>query len=109
METDEPPNQSGPKHSTDTLMPEPVEHSSEVRNLALHSGGRRLVSAGGGRAARIWDVATGERISTFRDHQDGVVNVSWSPDGRMLLSLGVDGQVRVWDATRGYDKEEDRD
>ena len=48
-------------------------------------------------AIRLWDVATGEKISTFRGHCSDVQELAFSPDGTLLASGGYDGIILLWD------------
>src|SRR4029077_5681383 len=50
---------------------------------------------------KLWDVATGRMIQTFRrDDRNAVWKVAFSPDGRRLLS-GSYKTFQLWDATTG--------
>src|SRR5690606_28192634 len=45
--------------------------------------------------ARIFDPATGEMISAFREHDSPVFAVAFLGDGRQAASAGRDGRVRL--------------
>jgi WD40 repeat protein len=50
---------------------------------------------------RLWEMATGKRLTTLCGHK-GVVNaVAYSPDGRQLVSGSEDGTVCLWDLAAG--------
>ena len=46
---------------------------------------------------RLWDVASGENIATFRGHPTDVQCLTFSPDGKILASGGYDGTILLWD------------
>ena len=48
-------------------------------------------------AIRLWDVATGENIATFRGHPTDVQCLAFSPDGALLASGGYDDTLLLWE------------
>ncbi len=48
-------------------------------------------------AIRLWEVATGENIVTFRGHPTDVQCLAFSPDGTLLASGSYDGTILLWD------------
>src|SRR5579871_1304298 len=59
-------------------------HLFGVDKLAFSADCKRLISAGGGSAMDIWDVATGGEVAPFQEHESYVRAVGFSPDGRSL-------------------------
>ncbi len=78
--------------------------SSETRTLPAHTGalhrvsfspdGSRLATCGADQTIKLWAVATGEMVRSFRGQAGDVV---FSPDGNLLASIG-DNAVMLWDA-----------
>ena len=69
-------------------------HTKSIGALAFSTDGKTLVS-GSGNEIRLWDVNTGNSISSL----DAVKNVAalvLSPDDKTLASGTEDGQVQVW-------------
>ena len=69
-------------------------HTKPIGALAFSTDSKTLVS-GSGNEIRLWDVSTGNPISSL----DAVKNVAalvLSPDGKTLASGTEDGQVQVW-------------
>ncbi|HEX7880605.1 MAG TPA: hypothetical protein VF720_14415, partial [Candidatus Eisenbacteria bacterium] len=52
-------------------------------------------------SAIVWNVATGQPVSTFSEHRGTVGALAFHPDSRSILSAGSEGRVMVWDAITG--------
>ena len=48
-------------------------------------------------AIRLWDVATGEEITTFWGHPTDVQSLAFSPDNTLLASGSHDCTILLWD------------
>jgi WD40 repeat protein/tRNA A-37 threonylcarbamoyl transferase component Bud32 len=67
---------------------------------ALSGEGRRALTGGDDRTARLWDTKTGRLVATLR-HRGPITTVAFSPDSKLALSGSVDGTARLWDASSG--------
>ena len=76
-------------------------HLGAVSSLALSPDGRRLVTGGEDRVARIWDTATGGELLTLAGHLGSVNCARFSTDGSRVVTAGADQSARIWDATSG--------
>jgi WD40 repeat protein len=65
--------------------------------------GDQVLSAGADGYLRLWDVATGKELRSFRGHRGEVSGAAFSPDGGRALSGGYDGTVRLWDLASGQE------
>ncbi|GAA2154817.1 hypothetical protein GCM10009760_54100 [Kitasatospora kazusensis] len=94
---------SGPGSATDPTKPVAhlSGHTAEIECLAFGPDGRTLASGSWDKTVRVWDVATGTTITTYRGHTDQVMAVAYSPDGRTLYSGGFDKTLRCWDLHTG--------
>ncbi len=50
-------------------------------------------------AIRLWDVASGENITTLWGHPTDIQSLTFSPDGTLLASGSFDGTIMLWDMT----------
>lgn len=64
--------------------------------VAFSADGRRLLTAGSGRAVRIWDVATGDALGELVGHSASITSLAVSADGTWAVSGALDGTVRRW-------------
>jgi WD40 repeat protein len=71
-------------------------HTGGVNSVAFSRDGRQALSAGFDRTVRLWDVATGECLHTYRQPAPAVA-VAFAPDGGSAAVGGWDGKVRLWD------------
>jgi len=52
------------------------------------------------REVRVWDIATGRTLHTYKGHTGGVTSVTYFPDGKRIASASTDGTARIWLAPR---------
>ena len=74
------------------------------RSLAFTPDGTVLASAGGNNedfVIRLWDVASGQSISTLDGHSGIVWGLAFSPDGQVLVSVSSDATAKIWDWRNG--------
>ncbi len=74
--------------STQTLV--------DVPNVLLFSSDGNTLACGEGQNVKLWDITTGELLTTFRGHIGIVDNLAFSPDDGMLASASEDGTVLYW-------------
>jgi len=76
-------------------------HTDHVLSVAYSPDGRKVASAGHGRAIILWDVSTGESIWSIRcAHGNGIMCLAFSPDGKTIASTGR-RTVKLWDVGKG--------
>ena len=76
-------------------------HDGLVSHAAFSPDGRRVVTAGGDRTARVWDAAAGQPATPPMRHDGWVNYAGFSPDGRRVVTASGDRTARVWDAATG--------
>src|SRR5437660_11828465 len=72
-------------------------HSSSVSGVAFSPDGKTLASAGD--TIKLWDVASGQELKTFRGHFFS--SVTFSPDGETLASGSDDKTIILFDVATG--------
>jgi len=80
-----------------------IGHSAPVTSVDFSPCGRYVLSGSKDKTIKLWDIATGREIRTFRGHSDVVSSVKFLPDGRHVVSSSWDGSVRLWDVTSGLE------
>ncbi len=70
--------------------------------LTFSPCGRYLVSGASWQGTdkvsiRLWEVATGENVTTFWSHPTDVQDLAFSPDSTLLASGSFDGTILLWD------------
>jgi WD40 repeat protein/uncharacterized protein YecT (DUF1311 family) len=78
-----------------------VGHSWDVTSVAFSPDGRYVLSGSLDNTLKLWNVATGEEIRTFKGHSISVESVAFSPDGRYALSGSGDNTLKLWDVATG--------
>ena len=72
-----------------------------ITSVAFSPDGTRIASGSTDNTVRLWDVATGEVLSTFSGHSSYVYSVAFSPDGTRIASGSLDNTIRLWDVATG--------
>jgi hypothetical protein len=75
--------------------------SGTVNSVAFSPDGRRIVSGGRSRYAKVWDVTSGQEVLTLEGLAAGISSVAFSPDGKRIVGGGMDRSLVVWDASTG--------
>ena len=65
-------------------------------NALLFSPDGKILACGEGQNVKLWDITTGELITTFKGHIGLVHYLAFSPDGSILASASKDGTVLYW-------------
>lgn len=67
-----------------------------IASITLSPNGRFAVTGGEDQTIRVWEIATGRCLYTFKGHQGQVLSVALSLDGSQLLSGSEDRTIKLW-------------
>src|SRR5260370_1146045 len=76
-------------------------HQGAVFSAAFSPDGRRVVTASGDKAARVWDAATGKERARVAGRQGVDLCAARSLDGKRVVTASGDQAARGWDAATG--------
>jgi WD40 repeat protein len=72
------------------------KHAGPVYGLALNPSGQQLCLSGDGEeTAWLWDITTGEAVTSHNDHTDSIIACEFSFDGQFYATGAMDGTIRV--------------
>ena len=75
--------------------------SAWVYSVVFSPDGRTALSGSSDKTTKLWDLATGKEIRTFRGDNGWIDSVALSPDGRAALSGSSDKTIKLWDLATG--------
>ncbi len=84
-----------------TIEAAPSGPRGKVHAAALSSDGKTLAVATSDALITLWDVATGEKGHTLKEHTGAILSLAFSPDGKTLVSGGIDRILRLWNTATG--------
>jgi WD40 repeat protein len=89
-------------------------HNEMVTALAVTGDGKTLASASGiydrkserwtEGEIKVWNLKTGDLVTTWRGHTKLITALVFLPDGKTLVSAGEDKDIVAWDAEQGQEK-----
>lgn len=76
-------------------------HPSQIASVAFSPDGRYELTGGYDKTVKLWEVATGKEIRTFKGHANIVHAVAFSADGLYAFSGSQDGSIKFWEVSTG--------
>ena len=52
-------------------------------------------------AVKVWNAATGDLVTSYREHRRRVFALAWLPDGKHIISGGENEDVHLWNIVTG--------
>ena len=72
-----------------------------IFEVAFSPDGAYLATCDAASEVSLWQVATGKKLWTRKQHKGWVMSLAFSPDGYSLASSGCDPNVRLWAVNTG--------
>ncbi|MBD2515733.1 serine/threonine protein kinase [Nostoc sp. FACHB-973] len=76
-------------------------HAWAVLTVAFSPDGKVLATGSDDKTIKLWEVNTGQLISTLSGHSWSVVSVAFTADGKTLISASWDKTVKLWKVSTG--------
>ena len=76
-------------------LKEEIPHHSNVLVFSPDNG--VLMNGRVSGAIQLWDVRTGNKLTTLTGHTGSIETLKFSPDGKTIVSTGADGTILLWD------------
>jgi WD40 repeat protein len=76
-----------------------------VKAVSFSADGRQLITGNGSGDVRIWDIASGRNLRTFKGNGRSADAVAFSPDARRAFSGTDDNRVHIWNLATGREEQ----
>jgi WD40 repeat protein len=73
-----------------------MESGEPMRQLAVSTDGKWLVTPATGSGAAVWEIATGRRVATLVGQRGRPMVAAFSSDGTRVAVGSLEGEVNVW-------------
>jgi WD40 repeat protein/tRNA A-37 threonylcarbamoyl transferase component Bud32 len=83
------------------VRPVELDRNKVFGSLTVSRDGTRLMACGTDRKAHVWDVATGDLLSSLPAHPAWVQGCCFLADGSRVITACRDGGIRVFDTATG--------
>jgi len=85
---------------TGKLLDTLSSHTANVRSLAISPDGRTLASGSGDGTVKLWDIPTGEMLTSFW-HSGVVTAVGFTANSRAVVGVSSDRGMKLWNIYTG--------
>lgn len=73
-------------------------------SIALSPDGKYLASGSKDKFVKLWEVSSGNIVSTFNTPSERITALAFSPEGKHLVSGHLDGTLSIWELLDGNGK-----
>src|SRR5207248_10657914 len=77
-----------------------TDHSAQVLQLGLTRDGKVLAEGNFDKTAKLWDMASREKVLTMGGFDQGVRSVAITGDGK-IVAAGSMNIIKLWDIKKG--------
>lgn len=71
-------------------------HNSKIYYAFFSPDGKFIVTASYDNTAKIWDVVSGQEITTLKGHNAWVTSASFTCDGKFIITVSNNYKVMIW-------------
>ncbi len=89
-----------PPHVERVLGIARMRHGNRVGGVVWSPDGSRLASASDDGTVKIWDLANGRQVRSYRGSKDAVLGIAWTRDGQWIAST-AGKEIHLWDPATG--------
>src|SRR6266516_2984377 len=72
-------------------------HGDTIYGMDFSRDGTQLVTAGGDKLIKVWELASGKELARLEGHTAQVLSVAFNTNATQVVSGGTDKEIRVWD------------
>ena len=78
-----------------------LAHSERTTSSEFSPNGKLVVTISDDRTAKVWDIQSGQEVTTLLGHQDVLTAVQFNPAGDRIVTASADKTARLWDIKSG--------
>src|SRR5436190_5271487 len=72
-------------------------HGDTIFDMDFSRDGTQLVTAGGDKLIKVWELASKKELARLEGHSTQVLSVAFNTNATQVVSGGADKEIKVWD------------